>query len=147
MGRKKSGKPRRPRGTAPAAPSHLWGNWYTPNPITGRFETTPDARQDTVRVWDMLGRVAPSYAAVAPDRAGSVPYSALLLQSMIEEHGGVVITGEGGPRLVPLAEFDAPEGDDIELHLHHLHAYGYFGVTQAGQVRILRQLGPEPSAG
>lgn len=140
MGRRKTNKPGKTTqaasGPATGPGSTFWGETFSPNPFTGRFEVEPTAPAETVEFFRRLDDLVPSYGGTIPESA------AMLDEALHRPEVGILPARDArtGSTMTP-AELAARAGLDsseARVHIHHLHRHGWIGVTTNGLIYINR---------
>ncbi|MFD4795981.1 hypothetical protein [Streptomyces anulatus] len=155
MGRKKPGKPRRPRSSVPRQytlqdlqpPGVAYDEWYQVKPgMDASKVNDPRLGTEAIDMMRRLARIGPSYDH-------KVPKAALLLDTIIDTGQLPVISRDGDTEatLVPINEVasDRPGMDAAAVRhsLHELHAHGAFLVIpdEKHDVPLIRFVAKKPS--
>ncbi|MFD8439975.1 hypothetical protein ACFV2I_33410 [Streptomyces microflavus] len=155
MGRKKPGKPRRPRNSIPRQytlqelqpPGVAYDEWYQVKPGMDASKVN-DSRLDpeAIDVMRRLVRIGPWYE-------NEVPKAALLLDTVIDTGQLPVISRDGDTEatLVPINEVASAQSGmnaaSVRESLHNLHANGAFLVVPDDEhgVPLIRFVGKKPT--
>lgn len=133
MGRKKPGKPRRPRNTASSKPrkytlqelqppGSAYEEWYDVRPgMDASRIADPRLSAEALDLMRRMARLGPSYG-------GKIPKAALYLDSLIDDGSLPIVGSDGTGIMVPIEEMAARQGgasrDSIRESIHNLHTVG-----------------------